>query len=372
MRAITYAIAGLVGLVLLPWDPSVIPGPLPRDTSPTPADSPAEGSGWSRSVVYFPCSGVRCQAWLYLPAPPPAAKPPIIVAAHGLGAQKDFGLAPYGEVFARAGLAALIFDYRTFGGSEGEPRHWVSPRRHLQDWADAVAFATGPELAGAVDGSKLLLWGSSFGGGHALTTAAALGDAVTAVVAQVPFTDGRAAFARGVSERGPAAIARALLAGLHDYVRSFFAYPPAYFPLTGAVGALAFMGLTPEEHAAYYAKHPSKKQGGWRNMARCRLALEVSRYRPVAAVPRVTARVLYATADGDRLCPAGDVAAALAATPRGELVTVQGNHFDVYSGRQFEELSARQAAFFREAAGLPLLGAAGGGGGDAGGAGEEE
>lgn len=33
---------------------------------------------------------------------------------------------------AQAGMAALIFDYRGFGGSDGEVRHWVSWRRHLE------------------------------------------------------------------------------------------------------------------------------------------------------------------------------------------------------------------------------------------------
>lgn len=102
------------------------------------------------------------------------------------GAQKDFGLAAYGERFAAAGLASFIFDYRTFGGSEGEPRHWVSPNRHLADWRSAVDFVTS-QLGDKVDGSKLLLWGTSFGGGHALTTAARLGGNVTAVVAQVSW-----------------------------------------------------------------------------------------------------------------------------------------------------------------------------------------
>eukprot|EP00878_Enallax_costatus_P038669 GHUV01044078.1.p1 GENE.GHUV01044078.1~~GHUV01044078.1.p1 ORF type:complete len:148 (-),score=29.23 GHUV01044078.1:18-461(-) len=103
------------------------------------------------------------------------------------GAQKDFGLAAYGEKFAGAGLASFIFDYRTFGGSDGEPRHWVSPNRHLADWQSAVDYVTS-QLGDKVDTSKLLLWGSSFGGGHAITTAARLGDNVTAVVAQASLS----------------------------------------------------------------------------------------------------------------------------------------------------------------------------------------
>ncbi len=64
-------------------------------------------------------------------------RPPIVVLAHGIAGQKDMGLHPFAEVFAQRGLAVLVFDYRNFGGSEGEPRNWVSPKRHLEDW-DAV------------------------------------------------------------------------------------------------------------------------------------------------------------------------------------------------------------------------------------------
>ena len=68
-------------------------------------------------------------------------KPPLVVMAHGLAGQKDMGLEPFAEAFVNHGLAVLLFDYRCFGGSDGEPRNWVGPRRHLQDWEAALAYA---------------------------------------------------------------------------------------------------------------------------------------------------------------------------------------------------------------------------------------
>jgi alpha/beta superfamily hydrolase len=62
------------------------------------------------------------------------------VGAHGIAGQKDMGLQPFAEAFAGAGLAVLLFDYRCFGGSDGEPRNWVSPFRHLQDWSAALDY----------------------------------------------------------------------------------------------------------------------------------------------------------------------------------------------------------------------------------------
>uniref|UniRef100_A0A383W7U6 Serine aminopeptidase S33 domain-containing protein n=1 Tax=Tetradesmus obliquus TaxID=3088 RepID=A0A383W7U6_TETOB len=353
-RVLTYLVVAVAGLVVLPWDTDVIPGPLPRDASQTEADAPQNAATYTREVIYFPCSGERCQAWLYMPKQglAPGRKPPIVIAAHGLGAQKDFGLAAYGERFAAGGLASLIFDYRTFGGSDGEPRHWVSPKRHLQDWQSAFDFAVS-QLGGKVDTSKVLLWGTSFGGGHALTTAANLRDNITAVVAQVPFTDGKAAFAKNVKERGYPRIARAVIAALHDMLRSAINMPAAYYPLIGEPGMTNFMGLTQDEQEAYYAKHPAKKQGGWRNLGRCRLALEASAYRPIALLPQITAPVLFAAATKDQLCPLDGVKAAVAVTPNAQLVTVDTNHFQVYSGEALEYLSEKYVEFFRQAAGLP-------------------
>jgi alpha/beta superfamily hydrolase len=102
----------------------------------------------------------------------------------GMGAQKDMGLHQYAASFVTGGLAALVFDYRTFGGSDGEPRQWVSPSRHVQDWQSAVDYVK-QQLDGQVDCSRMCLWGTSFAGGHVLVTAANNTANVVAVVSQV-------------------------------------------------------------------------------------------------------------------------------------------------------------------------------------------
>jgi len=35
------------------------------------------------------------------------------------------------------GMAVFVFDYRGFNDSEGEPRNYINPKRHLQDWDDS-------------------------------------------------------------------------------------------------------------------------------------------------------------------------------------------------------------------------------------------
>ena len=132
----------------------------------------------------FISRGVRCDGDLYLPQG--AVNPPVVIMAHGMAAQKSFRLPAYAERFVEKNMAAFLFDYRTFGKSNGEPRHLVDPARHVQDWQAAIAHVR--KLTN-VDGTRIALWGSSFAGGHVITCAAADHD-IRAVVSQVPFVSG--------------------------------------------------------------------------------------------------------------------------------------------------------------------------------------
>ena len=136
------------------------------------------------------------------PRPQSEGPPPVIVMAHGLGAIKALRLSAFAERFQAAGYACLVFDYRHFGDSEGEPRELLSISRQREDWRAAVAYARSlPD----VDTDRVVLWGTSFGGGHAIATAAA-DHAVVAAIAQCPFTDGLAS-ARQISPLGSARLA---------------------------------------------------------------------------------------------------------------------------------------------------------------------
>ncbi len=83
----------------------------------------------------FNSRGVRCDGDLYLPEG--VNKPPVVIMAHGMAAQKDFRLPAYAERFVEKNMAAFLFDYRTFGKSDGEPRQMVDPDLHVQDWQAA-------------------------------------------------------------------------------------------------------------------------------------------------------------------------------------------------------------------------------------------
>lgn len=88
--------------------------------------------------------------------------------AHGLGGVRQMRLDTFAERFSAAGYRCLVFDYRHFGASAGEPRQLLSVRRQLEDWRCAIAYAR--QLDG-VDPERIILWGTSFSGGHVIRIA---------------------------------------------------------------------------------------------------------------------------------------------------------------------------------------------------------
>lgn len=81
---------------------------------------------------------------------------------------------------------ALTLACRTWGGSDGEPRQLVSGPMFAEDYVSAVDHLVGSGgLGGLVDPGRLVLWGTSYSGGHCVVAAAARPEQVAAVVAMV-------------------------------------------------------------------------------------------------------------------------------------------------------------------------------------------
>jgi pimeloyl-ACP methyl ester carboxylesterase len=78
-------------------------------------------------------------------------------------------------------------------------------------------------------------------------------------------------------------------------------------------------------------------QGGWRNMGRARLVLEMARYRPILSIPNIKVPILFISATKDRLCRPEDVAAAAAIAQHPTEVTIDANHFEIYRGKFLQQ-----------------------------------
>ncbi|MDQ3730364.1 MAG: alpha/beta hydrolase [Actinomycetota bacterium] len=90
-----------------------------------------------RRDVEFDSDGTRCSAWLYEAEGANEDPVPCIVMAHGFSATRELRLGAYAERFSAAGFASLVFDYRHFGASGGEPRQLLDIDRQLDDWRAA-------------------------------------------------------------------------------------------------------------------------------------------------------------------------------------------------------------------------------------------
>lgn len=262
---------------------------------------------------------------------------PCVVLAHGFAGTVDSGLLPYAERFAAAGLDALAFDYRHFGASGGEPRQLVSVPRQLEDYAAAVSFArTLPD----VDPARIVVWGTSFSGGHVVEVAVADGR-VAAAIAQTPAMDGRANLINLGRYAGLGVLNRLTLAGIRDALGALRGRPPLMLPAVGPPGSLAAM-TSPDAEPGYRAiTGPT-----WRNEFAARFALTAALYRPGLKADRLPCPILVQVADRDRVAPpAAAQDAAWLATGRSEVRVYPIGHFDIYRGAPFEKSVADQLHF---------------------------
>jgi fermentation-respiration switch protein FrsA (DUF1100 family) len=284
-----------------------------------------------RRDVSFLSDGERCRAWLFMPE---AERPPLVILGHGLGGTREYGLEPYARRFADAGLAALVFTYRHFGDSGGQPRQLLDIDRQLGDWAAALAYARSLD---EVDPKRIALWGTSFGGGHVLIAAARDGD-VAAVVSQCPFTDGVAA----VRAAHPRSLISAVGPVFRDQLARLRGKPPVMVPLVGPPGSAALM-TSPDSEPGYRALIPPGAE--FRNGVAARFLLHVGLHRPGRSARKISAPILFCICDTDAVAPAQTALRYAATTPLAEVKRYPVGHFDIYRGEPFERAVGDQTEF---------------------------
>ena len=121
-----------------------------------------------RTAVKIWSEGAALDADLYRPRGLSNERIPGVVLSHGWGGTKA-SPERYAGLFAAAGMITLTFSHRGWGGSAGEIRELVDPLSWIQSYRSAVDYLEGEPN---VDIGRLGAWGTSFGGGTALYTAA--------------------------------------------------------------------------------------------------------------------------------------------------------------------------------------------------------
>src|SRR6266550_1137460 len=240
-----------------------------------------------RTVRITTASGAEIEAWVYMPdgdGPHPA-----VVMAHGIGAIKAGGLAPFAERFCREGFAAIAFDYRQWGGSAGQPREELSVPRQLEDYRTVIDWAiANPDI----DAQRIFAWGTSFAGMYIVELAAS-DSRIAGALAQAPLVDGLAAAAMAPPLRGLRLFSLALM----DRIGAIFDRPPRYLPGAGAPGQLA-VGAT--EDALFGQELMTPKDGTeWNNRVAARSLLSFSWRRPVRRAAAIRCPLLLVVAQHD-------------------------------------------------------------------------
>jgi uncharacterized protein len=134
------------------------------------------------TTIEFPSEGATLRGRLYLP-PEAGRASPVVVMAHGFTATvSEMTADHYAEAFRAAGFAALLYDHRNFGASDGEPRLQINKWVQARGYRDAMTFLAQRH---DIDAGRMALWGDSMSAAEVIVVGA-IDPRVKAVIAQVP------------------------------------------------------------------------------------------------------------------------------------------------------------------------------------------
>jgi dipeptidyl aminopeptidase/acylaminoacyl peptidase len=287
-----------------------------------------------REDVAFYSEGCRLSGHLYLPDGGGAGKPrPAIVLAHGFTGVKELILPDYAGRFAREGWIALTFDYRGFGTSEGQ-RGRLLAAEQVEDIRNAVTYArTRPE----VDADRIGLWGTSYGCGLVVQSAA-VDDRVRAVVAQIGIADGRRSLTRNLSDQQVEMLRAAVeqdrgqrvQQGRGAYVDPFTLIPDPEMKAVFEQHFAALPHLKTQITLQFIEAHME--------------------FSPISVVDRISPRaLLIIAAEHDTICPAEELERMYdrAGDPK-RFVRLDGlTHFQCYEGEGLELTSGEAIAWYK-------------------------
>jgi pimeloyl-ACP methyl ester carboxylesterase len=290
------------------------------------------------TTTTFTSHGIRCAAWLTRPTAP--GPHPVVVLAHGFGANHTMALGRYERHFADAGIATLAFDYRHLGASNGMPRQRLSLRRHRQDIASALDFVRALPGSFGIDAGRLALWGTSLGAMHVLRVAATRRD-LAAVVVQCPIVDGPATLRRvglrSMLRLGPAMV--------EDTVRAAIGHGRRYIPIVGQPGSLAAVTVAGAEEGWNSTVDPG---GSFDNRVAAASVAGIAVTSAKRVARRIAAPLLVCVSRRETLMDPRHAEDVARSAPRGIARHYDGDHFAIYHPPLVANLLADQTNFLRE------------------------
>ena len=291
-----------------------------------------------KDIAFKTEDGVTLRGWLYLPDRA-AGRVPTVVMAHGFSAVKEMYLDRFADAFAAGGLGAIVFDNRSFGASDGEPRQHIDPWRQVGDYRDGITFAA---TLGEIDADRIGVWGSSYSGAHVLVLGA-IDRRVKCVVAQVPLISGHRNARRLIRADFIAAVQGQFEA---DRKARYAGQPRAMIPVV-AQDPTAPCALPTPDSWQWFTETGKGRASAWRNEVTLQSVEMFTEYEPGVYIEWVSPTpLMMVVAAGDHLTVSDEALAAYqrALQPK-KLTLLPGGHFDAYV-KDFEASSAAARDWF--------------------------
>lgn len=275
-----------------------------------------------RKDISFKVGGLTCRGWCYRPdAVDEIKKLPLVVLLTGFGGVKEFAISTFAELFVEHGYCALVYDNRYTGDSDGEPRGRIVPSLQHDDLRAAIGWALENEN---VDAKKVIVWGTSYGGAHALFVGALdprVGAVITLVAGLGPT---------GPEDRPDRAIWDAMWSNLTaDLMTHNVTGDDLALPIVAPPGQPCLL-RDPELSA--WLRGMAHTAPNWPNRATIESRVRLGEYTPAAFIDMISPRplLMFAMSD-DRMVPLNRQKAvfARAGEPK-RLEVLEGGHVDPY------------------------------------------
>ncbi|WP_205511536.1 alpha/beta fold hydrolase [Longitalea arenae] len=294
----------------------------------------------------FDSNGSNCSGRLYLPVNK-TDKLACVVFANGFSGTMDWILPNFAKRFADAGFAALIFDYRHLGESEGKPRQIIDIEKQRTDLKNALQWV---RHHARIDKRKIALWGTSMGASH-IVEVASTDNEIAALICNAPALDARKG--SNVQAKAKAANAskatiiistlRLVGAAVLDVVRSLIGASPYYIKVYGKAGEAIFT----DPSLAHRFKVLAEGSPGWHNSVAARVLFKLPSYKD-GTIERIKAPILVSLAAKDVEVDNSFVKKIFSACPNADIREYPYDHFSMYHEEGFETVVRDQLDFLKQ------------------------
>lgn len=239
-----------------------------------------------------------------------------IIMAHGLGGEKQCGLAEFAEFYTNLEFNVCVFDHRGFGQSTGKFKHLVDKNSQLQDWNTVIDYLN---QQFQITKQQIILWGYSFSGAHALTLASH--DQFKGVIANFPHVDGLASLTLYPKKY----LLPATAVAIQDLILAMF----GKIKTMPVVAKDRFAILAGEDcFDGYWSIVPKDTQ--WDNAVPARIVATIGLYRPTAVAHKIKSDTFVLGAENDSLIPIAATRKMAKKIKLSQYVELQCGHFDLF------------------------------------------